>query len=383
MKIPLTIPFIGDEEKKAANEVLDSGWLIQGKKVAEFEEMVCQYTGAKFARATSSCTTALHLTLLTLSIGKGDEVLVPSFTFVATANAVEYVGAKPVFIDIDLKTFTIDIKKVEEYLEHTGSKVRAIIPVHLFGLCANIDAIMDLAKRYNLLVVEDAACALGSLYKGQHAGTFGKVGCFSFHPRKTITTGEGGMLITDDKDIANTAEKLRNQGASISGLALHEKGGSLFPEFDVLGYNYRMTDIQGAIGVEQMKKVKRIIEGRIKKAKIYDEALKDVEWLQIPFVPAGFNHTYQSYVVLLHSGSNTRNKIMAELAKKGIATRQGTTAIHVLDYYKNKYEIKDNKYPNSFLADKLSITLPLYHQMTDEEQRYVIENLLEVGRALL
>lgn len=389
MQIPLTKPYIGTEEKEAVSKVLDSGWLIQGKKVAEFEEMVCQYTGARFARATSSCTTALHLALLSLGIGKGDEVLVPSFTFIATANAVEYVGAKPVFIDIDLKTFTIDTKKAEEYLKKSGSKVRAIMPVHLFGLCADMDAIMDLAKRYNLLIVEDAACALGSLHKGRHAGTFGKIGAFSFHPRKCICTGEGGMLITDDAEIANKVEILRNQGASTTSLALYEKGSSLFPSFDVLGYNYRMSDISGAIGVEQMKKVSRIIEGRIEKAKIYNEVLKDVEWLQIPYIPEGLNHTYQSYVILL--GGLTplspktisklcfkRGHIMVELGERGIATRQGTTAVHALGCYRKKYG-QNYDCPKALQADYLSITLPLYPQMTDEEQGYVIDNLLEVG----
>jgi dTDP-4-amino-4,6-dideoxygalactose transaminase len=381
MQIPLTKPHTGTEEKEAVSKVLDSGWLIQGKKVAEFEEMVCQYTGARYARATSSCTTALHLALLALGIGKGDEVLVPSFTFIATANAVEYVGAKPVFIDIDLKTFNIDVQKAEEYLEWSKSKAKAIMPVHIFGLCADMDAIVRLAKRYDVFIMEDAACALGSLYKGKHAGTFGNAGCFSFHPRKTITTGEGGMLITDSSEIALAIEKLRNQGASISGLALHEKGGTLFPGFDVLGYNYRMTDMQGAIGVEQMLKAQWIIDKRIEKAKIYDEALKSMDWLQAPCVPEECNHTYQSYVVMILDEVG-RNKIMAKLAEKGIATRQGTTAVHALEYYKSKYNISESDYPNSLAADKLSITLPLYPTMTEEEQSYVIENLLKARKEI-
>lgn len=391
MKIPVTRPYIGEEEKKAACDVLESGWLVQGPKVAEFEGMVCQYSGAKFAKATSSGTTALHLALVALGIGCGDEVLVPSFTYVASANAIEYTGAKPVFIDIDLKTFSIDSRKAEEYLEQAskmGSKVKGIMPVHLFGLIADMDAIMKIARRYNLFVIEDAACALGSLYNSKQAGTFGDVGCFSFHPRKPITTGEGGILTTNDSGLDSRVQSLRDHGAAISDLARHDKNGFLLPAFDMLGYNYRMTDIQGAIGIEQMKKLPWIVNKRIEKAKRYDKELEDVEWLQIPYVPAMYKHTYQSYVVLLRNPKaknitlnnlqdlhSLRNKIMTKLHEKGIATRQGTSAVHKLGYYSRKYGLSMDDFPLSLQADYLTIALPLYPQMTEEEQSYVIDNL--------
>jgi len=391
MKIPITKPYFGEEEKEAVCAVLDSGWVVQGPRVAEFERLVSEYVGAKFAKASTSCTTSLHLALRALEVGPGDEVLLPSFTFIASANAIEYTGARPVFIDIDLNTFNIDTRKVEEYLERArkhGTNVRAIMPVHLFGLCAEMDNIIEIAQKYNLFVIEDAACALGSLYKGRYAGTLGDAGCFSFHPRKPITTGEGGMLTTNNPDIAAKAESLRDHGAAVSDKTRHDTGTSLLPAYDVLGYNYRMTDIQGAIGIVQMGKFPWILEKRIEKAKRYDEALKSLPWLKTPRVPDGFRHSYQSYVTLVQDLKDNstvekshrfRNRVMATLEKNGIATRQGTHAVHTLNYYKKKYDLKEEDYPNALAADRLSMTLPLYPQMTDEEQEYVINQLKAIN----
>lgn len=394
MQVPITKPYLSEEEKKSVNAVLESGWIVQGTKVAEFEKMICQLTGAAFARASSSCTTALHLALAALGIQHGDEVLVPSFTFVASANAIEYTGAKPVFVDIDIKTFCIDPVKAEKYLEQAkkrGARVTGIMPVHLFGLCADMNPIMALAKQYGLSVVEDAACALGSSYNNIQAGIWGDAGCFSFHPRKSITTGEGGMLVTNNPEIATSVSSLRNHGAAISDFDRHEQGSYLLPAFNILGYNYRMTDIQAAIGVEQMKKLDWIINQRILRARKYDVAFRDIEWLQIPYVPKGYKHTYQSYVVTLCNNhyekpplntikklNKARNKIMTRLDKRGIATRQGTSAVHQLGYYRNKYKLNDYDCPFSFMADLLTITLPLYPQMTAVEQDYVIENMCQV-----
>jgi len=393
MKIPIAKPYFDDSEARAVAVVLESGWLLQGPRVVQFERMIADYTGAKFARATSSCTTALHLALLSSKIRPGDRVLVPSFTYVASANAIEYTGAKPVFIDINPDTFNIDPNKIADYLEkekerQSGSK--GIVPVHLFGLSADMDPVIELARQYDLSIVEDAACALGALYHNKYVGTFGDAGCFSFHPRKSITTGEGGMIVTDSEEIASEIESLRNHGASISDLARHEKAGFLLPEFNVLGYNYRMTDFQGAIGVEQMKKLTFIIEKRIERAKIYDEQLKGLEHLQLPAIPEGSKHIYQSYVTQIRNPvpkslsldvlTQIRNNIMANLEEKGIATRQGTHAVHTLGYYRQKYHLDDNDYPASLAADRLSIALPLYTQMTDEEQEYVIDNLVKITK---
>lgn len=391
MRVPIIKPYLDNKEAEAVAAVLDSGWLVQGPRVAEFENMVADFTNARFAKATTSCTTALHLAVLASGIKPGDEVLVPSFTYVASANAIEYAGARPIFVDINPDTFNIEPTKIADYLEKAGkSKVKGIMPVHLFGLAADMNPIMEIAKRYNLHVVEDAACALGAIYHGKHAGTFGDAGCFSFHPRKSITTGEGGMVVTNNEAIASSIESLRNHGADVSDLRRHQANGSLLPEFNILGYNYRMTDLQGAIGIEQMKKFNYIIDQRIGRARIYNEQLKVLEYIQTPYIPEGCRHVYQSYVIQLKDVSarpssldklsKIRNKIMSKLEEKGIATRQGTHAVHTLGYYKRKYNLKDEDYPQSFAADRLSITLPLYPQMTNEEQGYVIENLIMVGK---
>jgi perosamine synthetase len=196
MRIPITKPFFGEEERKAILEPLESGWIVQGPKVAQFENLFAEFTGVPYAIATTSCTTALHLSLIAMGIGPGDEVILPSFTFVATANAIEYTGATPVFCDIDLNTFNIDVKEVPKKVTE---KTKAIIPVHLFGLSADMKPILKIAEQHGLRVIEDAACGLGSYYDGRHVGTFGDSGCFSFHPRKAITTGEGGMITAEDR----------------------------------------------------------------------------------------------------------------------------------------------------------------------------------------
>ena len=376
MKIPIAKPYFGPEEKQAVIEPLDTGWVVQGPKVQEFENMVARVTGVEHAIAVSSCTTALHLALVALGIGGGDEVIVPSFTYVATANAVEHAGATPVFCDIDLATFNIDVKQIESKITE---KTKAIIPVHLFGLSADMNPIMKLAEKYRLKVIEDAACALAAMYEGQAVGAIGDVGCFSFHPRKIITTGEGGMLITNNGNLAERLRALRTHGATISDLARHKKRGFLLPEFNLLGYNYRMTDLQGAIGIEQMKKLDWMIENRIRLAQRYNEILRDVEWLKLPYVPSNCKHTYQSYVTLVAEDSPlSRNDIMQKLEDAEISTRQGTHAVHTLGYYKQKYGFQESDFPNSLKADGQSMALPLYPQMTDEEQDYVIKNLKDI-----
>ncbi|MGD0780427.1 MAG: DegT/DnrJ/EryC1/StrS family aminotransferase [Dehalococcoidales bacterium] len=390
MKIPVVKPYFDNKEIEAVTSVLKSGWLVQGPMVAEFERMITGFTKVKFAKASSSCTTALHLALLASGIGHGDRVLVPSFTYVASANAIEYTGATPVFIDINPDTFNIDPQKIADYLEKSRqSNIKGIVPVHLFGLAADMNPIMEIARQYNLKVIEDAACALGTFYYKKHVGTFGNAGCFSLHPRKSITTGEGGITITNDKEIATAIESLRNHGASVSDLARHQKEGFLLPEFNILGYNYRMTDLQGAIGIEQMKKLTFIINQKTKRARLYDERLKGIDYLRLPSAPEGYRHVYQSYVAQIKNPTSKnlsldelnqiRNRIMLKLEEKGIATRQGTHAVHTLGYYRKKYNLKDGDYPNSLAADRLSITLPLYVQMTDKEQEYVIDNLLAIA----
>ncbi len=388
MKIPITKPLFDNKELKAVTEPLKSGWVVQGPCVKKFEELFSNFTKKGIAIASSSCTTALHMLLIAADIKKGDHVIVPSFTFIATANSVEYMGARPIFCDIDLKTFNIDTNHLEKILKK-NKKIKAIVPVHLFGLCSDINRIIKLSKKYKVTVIEDSACALGAYYNNRHAGTFGFGGAFSFHPRKAITTGEGGMILTLNKNVEKKCRSLRDHGASKTDLQRHtEKGGSLLPDYHILGYNYRMTDIQGSLGIIQMKKAQTIINGRKKCAKRYDKLLKDIQWIQTPFVPKGYIHAYQSYVCLIKKeyfnndikkANIFRNNLMMKLEKKGISTRQGTHAFHTLHYYKIKYKLKDNSFPKAYESDRLSITLPLYPQMSLKKQEYVVNNIKKLG----
>ena len=391
MNIPITKTIFGDEEKEAIVKPLETGWVVQGPNVAKFQNMFADFTGSKYAHAASNCTTALHLGLEAMDITKGDKVIVPSFTYVASANAVEYTGAEVVFCDIDLKTFNIDETKLEEMIKNDNS-IKAIMPVNLFGLCANMPYIMELAKKYNLKVIEDSACGFDGWIGDKHSGTFGDCGCFSFHPRKSICTGEGGMLITDDENIASKVSQLKDHGASKSDLQRHkEKGGSLLPDFTMRGYNYRMTDMQGALGVCQMDRKEYIMNGRREVASKYDEVLKDISQLVSPYIPENYKHGYQSYVCIFTDGEDIsnltkeqidrinikRNIFMEKLEEMTIATRQGTHAVHTLGYYKNKNNFKDEDFLMSYAADRLSIALPLYAGMTNEEFDYVISNIKE------
>lgn len=391
MNIPITKTIFGEEEKEAIVKPLETGWVVQGPNVAKFQTMFAEFTGSKFAHATSNCTTALHLGLEAMGITRGDKVIVPSFTYVASANAVEYTGAEVIFCDIDLKTFNIDETKLEELIKN-DTYIKAIMPVNLFGLCANMLYIMELANKYNLKVIEDSACGFDGWIGDKHSGTFGDCGCFSFHPRKSICTGEGGMLITDNEEIANKVSQLKDHGASKSDLQRHkEKGGSLLPDFTMRGYNYRMTDMQGALGVCQMDKKEYIMNGRREVAAKYDEALKGIQQFITPYIPENYKHGYQSYVCIFTDGEDIsnltkeqidrinikRNIFMEKLEEMTIATRQGTHAVHTLGYYKNKNNFKDEDFLMSYAADRLSIALPLYAGMTNQEFEYVITNIKE------
>ena len=382
-KIPITKTVFGPEEMRAVQQPLETGWVVQGPFVAQFEESFSDFTHAGFSIATSSCTTALHLAVAALGLKPGDEVIVPSFTWVSTANVVEYMGAKPVFCDIDLRTFNIAPDLIEELITE---RTVGLIPVHLFGLCADMQPILDMAQKRNLWVVEDAACAFGGWYHGRHAGTFGEMGCFSFHPRKSITTGEGGMITTEREDLDQLARSLRDHGATRSDLARHsEKAAFLLAEYPHLGYNYRLTDIQGALGLAQMHRAEWILDKRQSRAHLYDQMLAELEWLATPLVPADYIHGYQSYVCLFRPEEPSlenvqrlhqqRNELMSRLEEQGISTRQGTHAVTLQDYYVSKYDLQPEQLPKSYFADRLSLSLPLYPQMTDDEQEIVVTAL--------
>ena len=381
--IPITKPFFGAEEMRAVQQPLESGWVVQGPFVKEFEDRFSAFTGAAHSIATSSCTTALHIAVAALGLKPGDEVIVPAFTWVATANVVEYLGAKPVFCDIDLVTFNMRPERIDSLVT---PRTVGIIPVHLFGLCADMDPIIKAARRHHLWVVEDAACAFGGSYRGAHAGTIGDLGCFSFHPRKSITTGEGGMITTANESYDSACRSLRDHGASRSDHDRHvHTAGYLLSEYNVLGFNFRMTDIQGALGCAQMDRARWILERRRLVAERYDELLADWGWLKTPVVPRDYVHGYQSYVCLFRpeepSPNNVdrlherRNELMHRMEMDGVATRQGTHAAHLQGYYRDKYGIAPGDFPAAWMADRLSISLPMYAQITEAEQNEVVATL--------
>jgi len=357
IKIPITRPYFDSEELKEVQKVLDSGWVSQGPKVKEFEDKFAEYLGVKYAIAVVNCTTALHLSLLGVGIKKGDEVLVADFTFPATGHAVLYCRAKPIFVDVNLKTYNINPESIREKI---NDKTKAIIPVHTFGQPAEMDAIIEIAEDYNLKIIEDAACALGAKYKNRYAGTIGDVGCFSFHARKGITTGEGGMVVTNYK---NLAEKIRN--LSVFGMTSawdREKIDKfVIPEFIEVGYNYKMSDITAAVGVAQLRKLDRIIGRKIELAKYWDEKLQETELIEHPYVSETVKHIYQSYVALVDKRIN-RNKLIEALMKKGIQTQIGTYASHIQPVYNSK-----DKCPNSLEIFNRSLALPMYYMLGRED----------------
>lgn len=380
MKIPIAKTEFRQEDFDNILKPLQTGWVVQGPFVKEFENKWCEYTGAKYSIAVTSCTTALHLSMAALGIKAGDEVIVPSFTWVATANAVEYLGAKPVFCDITLDTFNIDIDKIESLITN---KTKAIIPVHLFGLPVNMDEINKIAEKNNLFVIEDAACGFGAKFNNIHVGNFGVTGCFSFHPRKAITTGEGGMITTNDFELSEKLRSMRDHGAAMTDLQRHlQNKPYLLPEFPYLGYNYRMTDIQGAIGSTQMERADEIHLKRNKIACRYIKALRELDWLVLPYTNEKYVHGFQAFVCLFQNEKITienveevnkeRNKFMDYLFEKGISTRPGTHAVHNLQYYKEKYKINSLDYSKSYIADRCSIALPIYPSLSDEEFEYII-----------
>ena len=386
--VPIARTDLTEDEISSVLAPLRSGWLVQGPHVAAFQDKWSAFTGAPQSIAVTSCTTALHLSLAALGFGPGDEAIVPAFTWISTANVVEHLGGRVVFCDIDLNTFNIDVEQIAAKITPA---TKAILPVHLFGLAADMTAICTLAKKHNLWVVEDAACGFGSLYHGQHVGTFGDTGCFSFHPRKAITTGEGGMVTTGNAELAEQIKRLRDHGAAISDLQRHlGPKPYLLADHPDAGYNQRMTDIQGAIGAAQMDRANAIVAERRRLAAIYNEAFADIEWLQTPSEPEGYQHGYQSYPCLfrpqkvlqgaIRDVNEARNAWMENLQKAGISTRPATHAVHMLSFYAEKYGLEPGDFPNAHAANDCSISLPLFHGMTEDEQAYVIEKVSKKDR---
>ena len=386
INVPIAKTSLLDDEIDSVLEPLSSGWLVQGPKVNEFELKWSNFTKSHNSIAVTSCTTALHLSLAALGFGPDDEAIVPAFTWISTANVVEHLGGKVIFCDIDPLTFNIDVNQIERLI---SKKTKAILPVHLFGLSADMDPINEIAKKYNLWVVEDAACGFGSKYKNQHVGTIGDTGCFSFHPRKAITTGEGGMVTTSNDDLADKIRCLRDHGATMSDLQRHLGSKPyLLADHPEAGFNQRMTDIQAALGSAQMDRAEEIITERQRLAKIYDSAFSKLSWLRTPETLEDYEHGYQSYPCMfkpqtalknIEKVNTERNELMEYLQSAGISTRPATHAVHMLSFYKNKYSIMPKDYINAYVANECSISLPLFHGMLQSEQEYVIEKVLEAN----
>ncbi|WP_252250259.1 DegT/DnrJ/EryC1/StrS family aminotransferase [Clostridium sp. ZBS13] len=360
--IKLAVPEVGDEELDEIRKVFESKYLVHGDKVEEFEELIKGYLNVKNAIAVSSGTAALHLSLLAIGIETGDEVIIPDFTFPATANVVECVGATTKFVDIDLDSLCINTNKIEAQIT---SKTKAIIPVHEFGQSADMNSIIAISKKYDLKIIEDAACALGTEYKGQKVGTIGDFGCFSLHPRKAITTGEGGIVVTNDDELAKKIKILRNHGLSYAN-------GK--PEFVAAGLNYRMTNIQGAIGVVQMKKLDNINNKRRHIVEEYNKLLKDIKKIQLPEEKSYGKHIWQTYHILLDEKID-RDKLIIFMKEQGIETNFGAYSVHDELYYKKKYSINNNDMNNSVCAHKFGIALPLHSDLKKEDIKYVCESI--------
>ena len=372
--IPITRPYFDDDEIKVFKECLDSGWVTQGPMTERFEGMFREEHPCQYAVSVSSCTAALHIAMLALGIHSGDEVIVPAFTWITSASCVEYVGADVRFVDVEKETMNIDPVKIEEAIT---PRTKAIIAVHLFGCPAKMDEIMEIAGKHILYVVEDCACAIGTTYKGKKVGSIGDIGCFSFHPRKAITTGEGGMCSTNNKTLYHKMLQFKNHGAN--PVRRGEDAGKPYYMgiYDELGYNLRLSDIQAAVGVAQFGKLHILLEDRKRCADYYIEKLIGNTEIILPVVPQEFGHTYQSFVILIKSGdSKMRNRIMSEMQEQGIQSRPGTIAITRTEFNKGKYCLSDGAYPVAEFCEDSSITLPIYPIMKNEEMD-IICNVLE------
>jgi len=368
----LTFPYFDHTELQKLKECLESKWVTQGPFVKKFQENFASRHNVDHALATTSCTAALHLSTLALGLKPGDEMICPAFTWVTSAHAAEYVGASVKFVDVDPFTFNLNADLIEAAIT---PRTRAIMVVHLFGLAADIDAINSIARKHNLYVIEDAACAVGTTYKGAPVGALGTMGCFSFHPRKVITTGEGGMVTTNDSSLAKKVASLLNHGAAgLPSAEEEEHGPWTMANFPFLGYNLRLSDIQASVGIAQLEKLNALLSERKKLAENYYTLLEGVNGLSCPTKDEG--HTYQSFVLrLTDANRKKRNTVMKYLQDNNINTRPGTHAVHCLDYYQKKYNIPYDAFPNAIKCQDTSITIPLFPGMTQKDQEFVAEKL--------
>lgn len=367
--IPIAKPYLDKDDAQNAYDTILSGWVTQGPRVQEFEEKFAAYVGSKYAVALSNCTTALHLAMIVSGVGSGDEVICPSMSYVATANSIRYTGARVVFAEVDPVTYNIDIEHVKRLIT---PRTKAILIVHQIGLPADIDAFKALCAEKKIQLIEDAACAAGSSYKGKKIGSHSDLVCFSFHPRKVITTGDGGMISTSNEAFYHRLKLLRQHAMSVNDRVRHESGKIIFEDHIELGYNYRMTDIQAAVGIKQLQKLDFLVSERRKIAAQYQEAFKDIQTIRLPQEAEGYISNYQSYSIYLKPGCRiSRNELMQKMLDAGIATRRGIMTAHRETAYKEYCE--GLSLPVSEDACDRSIILPLYYPMEQSDILLVID----------
>jgi len=360
--IQLAKPDLLEQDIAEAVRVFRSGMLVQGTEVKNLENRVSEYLKTEYCSSVSNGTASLHLALIALGIGPEDEVILPALSYIATANVIELVGAKCVFVDTHPRFFDIDELKIEA---HISSKTKAIIPVHEFGLCANMPAIMELAKKFNLKVIEDAACALGATVDSKFAGTFGHFGSFSLHPRKAITSGEGGLLVTADSELDFKIKTLRNHGIEPDSVPMN---------FIAAGFNYRMTDFQAALVNSQLSRLEHIIEYKSKLASIYLGEIRNPA-IRLPEIPIYTKHTWQTFHILLEN-EKQRDKLKEHLNVNGIMSNYGAQCIPAMTYYRNKYgHNSESEFPNAFEAYSCGLAIPLYSQLKEDQVKFISKTI--------
>jgi dTDP-4-amino-4,6-dideoxygalactose transaminase len=388
MEVPFAIPECGPEEIQEVSDVIRSGWLTTASRCARFEKDFAEYVGARHALAVNSATAALHLGLEALGIKAGDKVLVPTYTFTATAEIVRYLGADPIFVDCDKETFCITEEQIKRAVEAqninlTAGNLKAIIPVHFGGHPCDMDSMLEFAKEHNLKVMEDAAHAIPTRYKDRLIGTFGDITCFSFYANKTMTTGEGGMLCTGNDEIANRVKVMRLHGINRDIWDRFSTGASW--EYDVVapGFKYNMPDINAALGIHQLKKVEFFREKRERIVKYYYEGLKDIPGLILPQIHCDMkDHSWYIFVVLINQDKTKkgigRDKFISEMTKRNIGTSVHYKPLHRMTYYKTRYGLKPEMFPNAEWIFNRCVSIPMFSAMTDGQLEYVVESIKDI-----